>query len=271
MSIAVLADAQFGIARVLRPYPGAVSATAGPISYEGLAGFRPIMWSEGGIALDDLAGKPGYDPGLLRGLPVPMGSRILLWLPEIGSYFLPPPVDKRGAEYEWVITWRLRNTFDYRVARRPYHFPKASAGAADSGASPSERVILPCLSQSIIVNDVSVTDLVATQSIVFETYRPGFDNKFVQATLPLTPVASVEGCYQQGVFNPVTYALAKYPTFKPVELQCLGDEMLIGVRQVKGTGDGGGVWDFNVFDKPMRELLESSPDLGVYVMTGSAP
>ncbi len=80
----VLADAQFSIARILRPY------TNFETQYQGQPVDRRIMLSEvvngpGGEARDDLAikGQTGIDPELARGLAVPMGARVLIWFPKI--------------------------------------------------------------------------------------------------------------------------------------------------------------------------------------------
>lgn len=122
----VTADAQFGIARILRPWNGALSLT-GP--YEGQPVSTQIMLTEvltspGGAPLDPFAetGSAGYASNLIKGLDVPIGSRVILWLPAIQSGGI---VDFR---YSWSITWRLRNVYDYRNARMPFHFPKQGEG-----------------------------------------------------------------------------------------------------------------------------------------------
>ena len=77
MGQTVLVDAQFGIAKILRPYAGFEA------DYQGNQVSNAIALTERGIALDPLAGKPGYAPNLLRGLPVSLGARIVLWIPNV--------------------------------------------------------------------------------------------------------------------------------------------------------------------------------------------
>ena len=126
MTEATLVDAQFGVARVIKPFPGFESV------YQGQPVSTPIAFPG---TLDDDAGKPGFDPNLLKGIPVPLGSKILLWIPT--AFNQTPAGDFQNVvDYKYKFLFRLRNLRDFRESRKAYHFPKNSPGEND-GASKS--------------------------------------------------------------------------------------------------------------------------------------
>lgn len=262
----VLADAQFGVARILRPWDGALSLT-GP--YQGASVSRQIMLTEvidppGGQPLDPFAQarQTGYDPALVKGIEVPVGSRVVLWLPAIQFGGMTP------GRYAWSIMWRLRNTYDYRNARIPYHYPKQGEGVADTTPGVAgPRVVIPAAYQSVIYNETpepgSATARV-NPNIRSEDVTTGSSN----LGLPFLPGGS-EGHIQQGLANPAVNAAAPYPLYQVHEVQAVGDEMLISVYR---DNSAGGSWDFATTDQFLAQYLGSNfPDIGVYVLVGSAP
>jgi hypothetical protein len=271
MSHVVLADAQFGIARILRPYAGFEADYAGqPVS-------RPIMCTQvisgtGGEPRDQLALEQahGYDPRLVRGLPVPLGSRVLLMVPKI-----PANTTER---YIWTIAWRLRNTHDFRVARMPYSFPKQGLGVPDGA---SDRFIIPAADQATIYN--APTPL-GTLDRVVQTVRTE-DVSFGSTNLfrPDLPNAVTAGTWQQGLLNPALVSdanLPYVPSYQYHEVYAVGNEIIIGAYR---TADVGAAWDFTQppFPGPdavFAQLLGNAngsadpyPSIGVYVIVGSAP
>jgi len=265
MSQTVAADAQFGIARILRPYAGFDNLTPGNGSYQGISTNIPIMLTEGGLALDPFAGQAGYAPSLVRGLGVPLGSRVSIWVPSI------PPNNGGVAPFGYVYSaiWRLRNLHDYAVGRIPYHYPKQGSGVPVVG---SARVVIPAASQSVIYNDGPAPTTLggaATQSVYAEALTFNFS---VNAGLgiPLIP-GGTSGSVAQGL-APSDQEGAVYEI---IELQALGDELLIGV-----TRSGAGTWDFTPstgIDATLSAAYGNGldgtlfPDIGVYVMVGTTP
>lgn len=257
----VLADAQFGIARILRPYAG-FDAASGAGSYQGKPSETPIMLTEGGQALDEQAGQPGYSPVLVRGLPVPYGARVTIWVPLVA-----PVLESTGPTgYVWGVVWRLRNTFDFRQRRIPYHYPKQAAGVPFMGG---ERVVIPAASQSVVYNqsEPSTAFLPAVQTCYAEAIQFQYS---LNLLAPLTPSGSY-GTIEQGLINTNPTVEALSTTYQVAELQALGDEMLIGLYRA------GAPWDFGVggVDQQLSTVLGSNygtyPDIGVYVLAGSAP
>src|SRR5271154_5270739 len=129
MGRTVLADAQYGVVRILRPFAGFEATYTGKST-----GGNPIAFTQGGLPLDPLAGQPGYAPTLLRGLSVPIGSRILLWIPAIEAV-----VGGVGVPYSYSFAWRYRSVFDYRQNRGPWHYAKQAAGVPDTTAPPGKQ------------------------------------------------------------------------------------------------------------------------------------
>ncbi len=304
----MLADPQFGLVAVLRPFSG-YSAV-----YEGQAGSVPIMFTEKGKTLDDMAGEAGYAPNLLAGLPVPMGSRICLWFPMAGPGVLFGP-------YNWVLIWRIRNTHDYRTQRSPYHYPRQGNGAPSTEAAPlaGPRVVIPCAVQSVVFtspgprteaetsspNQWTVTDF-AIHELCVEAIQPKQSlYQFRQPVMnpggviglpnPLIPTNLISGVtvgvMEQGVVDPNTAAFGErgMPMFLPFETYCLGDELLLACvkdqiprsdRSALSGTPWSATWQFQAADSMFRILFNDTitvltpwvaPDVGVYVTCGVVP
>jgi hypothetical protein len=254
----VLSDAQFTKSFILRPYTGFETDYTPAVPSQ-----TPVQFSEGGEPLDPQAGKPGYDPRLVRGLGVPMGARVLIWLPIVFAQVGPTPIS-----YVWRLTWRLRNVFDYRKSRIPFHYPKQGEGVPDAG---SPRTVIPAAYHSIIVNQAEPAGVgVMTQNVRIEQFRPepaaaGTD------LLPLLPGGG-PGILQQGLLDPAAFGpnTPFKPLYLPVEVAAVGDQLMIGALR-----DSGGNWDFAGIDLTFANLFGSAsgrtfPDIGLYVETGTS-
>jgi hypothetical protein len=257
----VTADPQFGNARILRPYDGFDTV------YNGKSSVCGILWSENGAALDANAGKLGYSPKLVRGLSVPFGARVVLWLPGF---------DKCLQAYSWKLIWRIRNLFDFRTNRIPYHLPKQSSGIADTSfVPPRSMVVIPASYQSITYAQVENMngslpqpqeqnihpDVLVTSgefaSLMDQTYLP-------DGTL---------GAMEQGTGNPGVNPYAIAPTWIVHEVQAVGDELIVCFFRATDRTDHPN-WEFSTVagvDRPVRTKMTTCPSVGVYVFVGSAP
>jgi len=303
MSETVMADAQASKAFILRPFEN-FEAT-----YQGESADRPIMLTELGQPFDEAvnSGVDGYDPRLVRGLSVPMGSRILLWLPILFWVSASDPVTVN--RYEWRLFWRLRNVFDFNNFRKSYHYPKQADGIPETILVPpmparQRRVIIPCAENSVVYNgdepgvistgSIDNAYLSASQSIFFERFYGA--NWAGQRQNPLIPNGTRNpyqpdgssypngtlGSLQQGIAdpgNPATLFPATGPGFMLHEMQAMGDELLIGVQ--RESTEAFPDWDFTSGDEPgpdytLSTLLgnglgEELQDLGVFVFTANTP
>jgi hypothetical protein len=241
-------------------------------TYQWIDGTVPIMFSEGGDPKDAFAGQSGYDPYLIKGLTVNFGSRIVLWLPAIELI-----TDKPTATYEWIVIWRMRNVFDYRIQRIPYQYPKQGVGVSDTrNPADQNRVVIPAITNTVIYNEGEPpTGAPAVQNIRTEYLA----TRAISTPLPLLPDSNL-GSYQQGILDPGTFgALALMPGYQQFEVQAIGNEMLIGLTKAPIGKNPIEPWDFSSPLAPDYFLSiifgsgsgKAYPDVGVYAMGGVAP
>jgi hypothetical protein len=260
-------DAQFGIIKILKPYPTFTT------DYQGKTVIAPIMFTEGGLPLDAEAGTPGYSPYLIRGLSVPMGARISMWLPLFGGV-----VGSSVWLYKWAFTFRLRNVFDFRSQRKAYHYPKQGVGVPD-GTFPFPglpQVVIPAAMHSTLYAqprpELLMTPPSFAPTAILQTDLLMVDPTNVSAP-PFIPGGHV-GYPQQGITDPNAPAGVVPESYLFCEIEAGGDELLIGMTRDAasnyGTPDTVSTWDFvaDHADSSMAAFLASSPDIGVYVNTG---
>ena len=280
MGHTVLVDAQFGVVKILRPYTGFEADNQGQSVL-----LFPIALTERGLPLDPLAGKPGYAPNLLRGLAVPLGARIVLWLPAIigGSTLL------GQYAYRYAIAWRLRSTFDYRQIRGAYHYPKQGKGVPDTAAPPGQqdRVVKPAAWQTIAYTqpepNPTTTGLGTTFDRAVATVHA--EDLAIRGGTLLSPhiPGGLLGAAQQGVLDPGNAKFGRAavaPVYNVHEVQAMGDEFMLFVYrdQVSSKGTTDLNWDFTQpsgIDQNLSIFYGSGsgsvfPDVGVYVMAGAA-
>lgn len=284
MGSTVLVDAQFGITKILRPYAGF------EVDYQGKnPTTNPIALTERGVPLDPLAGTPGYAPNLLRGLAVPLGARIVLWLPNVFANIEGDVAHVSSIPYRYAFAWRLRSTFDYRQIRGPYHYPKQGKGVPDMTAPPGkqDRVIKPAGWQTVTytepeppgANNGAIPCLASRAA--GNMHAEDLVNLCGALVAPGVPGGGA-GAAQQGILdpgNPLFIPFATSPLYNIHEIQALGDELMIFVYRdiLDARGNTHAIWDF-VASAPDQQFSEYYgngtgavfPDIGVYVMAGAS-
>ncbi len=267
MSRAVMADAQFGISKILRPFTGFET------EYQGEAISVPLLFSEDGKIKDSCAGKPGYDANLLPGVSVPVGARVILWLPIVkGSAHSFP--DFADFYYRWTICWRLRNLFDFRTSRIPYHFPRQSDGVPYEG---STRVVIPAAMTGQIYSGeepagAGIDSLGNVYSNVWTDWINGRTDWSVYSNVPVNQ----DGVVAQGII-PSGSGQARQPTHFIHEVQACGDELLLFLtRPYIRNGVSRDTWDFTEVDNEITYRFgAANPSTakvdGVYLMIGTSP
>lgn len=275
MSEAVLADAQFSVAGVVKPFLGFEEL------YQGQPVSIPIAIPG---TLDQDAGKTGFDPNLLSAIPVPFGSKVCLWLPTIfnatmGNLTVQP--------YRYTFVWRVRNLADFIRNRVAYQFPRQSPGEGG-------QQVVPAAVNSIVYEQMPVTfptnrtaplpsafsaETRGIQRVVVESIR--FDSAVANAAIsPNSTLGNIlPGAYQQGLAagqeggnNSVS--------FNQLQMDALGNEFLILVDREFDADDPSNTWNFqfgqrdNGFSRffgtndGSRNVIR---DMGIYVFTGSNP
>jgi hypothetical protein len=257
----VAADAQFTLANVLKPFPGFETV------YQGASHANPVAFPGG---TDPRAGEVGISANLIAGHPIPLGARVLVWIPVA---VLAPTV----TIYEYTFVWRLRNTRDYRVnavRRPPFHFGKQRPGAPDSSVAPVvPRFVIPAACDVVMYEQAEPAAFGSgVMRVVNQSYRIGDGGGQVE---PLLPSGGI-GIFQQGVLDPNTATPqgASDPIFQPIWMDAMGDELIILAKPQNVAGN----WDFAGTDLPFSNIYGTGnaahaafPDVGIYVFTGTNP
>lgn len=258
----VTADPQFSNRYLLRPYEGFVA------DYQGQTSSTPILMTEvlegaGGSPRDPLAAArtPLYSPNLVRGLPIPFGSRVVLWLPSL-------VVGADAGRYVWTLVWRLRNLSDHLLTGQPFHLPSSDAGVIDTAANEG-RVPIPAAWQTVTYAETPVPATnsgSATASVRNESFSTGAVQQPIRPLLP----GGTPGVISQGILDPGTLPplLGSAPQSQVQEVQAVGDELLLFCSRDTSLG----TWDFAGTDAVFGSRFGSAtPQYGVYVLVGTAP
>lgn len=261
MSEAVLADAQYSLSRVLRPFEGFESV------YQGLSTEIPIAFPG---TRDPNAGKDGFDPNLLAGIKTPYGSKLNLWVPAVFDVAGEGVVATQ--DYRYTLVWRLRNLQDFRQSQVPYHFPRQGKGE-------SSQFVIPAAVHSIVYEGPRQERMVGTTSDIFATQemvREQLSVQSAQALAPRLPNGGAVGAYQQGLNGSLsgTNTIAAWNVF---QIDCVGDELIILVNPADQTR----TWDFTtegVDDYGFSATYGTANgsrtpirDMGVFLLSGSNP
>lgn len=274
MSEAVLADAQFSVARIFRPVSGFETI------YDGQSSRRPIMIPGG---LDQDAGKTGFRSNLIAGIPVPMGSKIMLWIPTIFQNTGGDPPDLLVIPYRYQFIWRLRNLTDFKNRRASYHFPRQSPGANNNVVVPAAQKVMTfeTSEQTFNSNATPAASMFSAES--FTTSRSVLERIEMVSQTPLPPLLTggADGAYQQGVASFTGVSVEETVTFNCIQMDAEGDELLIAMDRLGGEGEvaSSETWDFsnpNGTDFGVSLFYGTGSgstirDLGIYVFTGSNP
>jgi len=260
----VLAGPEFGIVHIMRPYKGF------ELTYQGQPGDTPIYLCEANRPYDELALRkvPGIDKHLIAGLPCVVGSRVLIWIPDIDT------IGVGSHPYPLGVAWRFRNLFDHRnsTERMPYHIPKQGLGTGDTGpVDLGPRVVIPASFDGAIYQQAEpVPGAIFAQS----SLHP---NRAVVVSGPVVPPLmpdGIRGAVAQGI---AAYDAAGYylgPRSVIYELQAAGDELLLFyMRPDLEITDP---WDFAVRDILFSKYFGVAdgveyPEKGVYVSFGISP
>lgn len=261
---AVLADAQFSAAKVFKPFRDFERV------YEGQSVDTPIAIPG---TLDILAGKTGFDPNLLSGIPVPLGSKLILWMPTI---FRQVSDSLEDVPYQYRIVWRMRNLQDFSLTRAAYHFPKQSLGVGSQYVVPSANhgILWEGLPSTVPTSGGS------TAPSKTESFSQSVVENFVfvsTVTKPPLVATGASGAFQQGIGSGGVLGSNTSVSYNAVQLDVVGDEFMILVTR-KPRLNGDDTWNFgdtdsgfSAFFGTANETREPIKDLGIYVMTGANP
>lgn len=262
-------DAQLTKVQILKPFDGFENI------YQGRAATTPIVMP---CARDPRASRAGFDPNLGKGIDVPQGARVILWIPIAVS-------DDTVQQYAYRVVWRFHNINDYRdpggidVPRPPYHFPVQSPGAPDTSVplSTQQRTLIPAAFRPVAFEQAEAGTANGRINVRPEEIVPDF--AIANTVLPLLPDGTPM-TLQQGVLDPAgNSTTAKSPIFVPVWFDAEGDEMFILVNRA-AIVEGEENWDFDAqdIDRPFSNVYGTDfgehpnfPRIGIYVQFGTTP
>jgi len=269
-SVAVLADAQFSLARILKPFDNFEAV------YQGQELTRPIAFPG---TLDEDAGKPGFAPNLIAGISMPLGCRVMIWIPQTIFGYTSP------TRYTYQVCWRLRSPADYTNdvtrgrsfgAQSTYSLPQQEVGVPGDLALPeaTKRFVLPAAMQSIAYEQAEPATALTNGLVNLRGQLLTTNGALWQA--PITP-SGAQGQLTQGIFPDVPSVddAGGGPVFFPFWFDSEGNEMFILAQRETVTA---AEWDFTADDRAFSNTYGTNngtraplATVGIYVFTGSAP
>lgn len=203
MSSNVIRTPSFSLATVIKPFPDFES------KYQGLPVRNNPLALPG--TLDRMAGRPGYDPNLLAGVPVPMGSQLMLWVPRFGRQ----PYGTSTPNYRYRVVWRIRSLTDQindPDGKLAAHFgallpgvPQVPSNNPADSAGP--RFVIPAAVETLQVSN--------TQAVI-EDPRDATNSIVIQK-------GGQQGLYSAPDLNPepgkINVTSAEYQVYNPAQWQ----------------------------------------------------
>lgn len=259
MTDAVMQDAQMGMIRIIRPFDGFEAV------YQGQPGTVPIAFPG---TLDPDAGKAGLATNLLAGIPVPLGSRVLLQIPM--TAWEDEGVVTLVSEYEYQLVWRMRNQQTFNMAAQAgrqvaaYHLPSQALGR-------DQLAFVPGSIDVEIFEEDAPSSGAARLNVVPQRYRPKVVPEAWQQ--PLLPNGA-EAAWQQGTYSAQGSTQSSGPTWVPLWLDAGGDELLILAYKINTDVP----WDFTTYPGDLAftntygtndGTLKNNPNLGILVSIGT--
>jgi hypothetical protein len=276
MSQVVLVDPQWSMCRFLRPFPGFERV------YQGKSGTLPIAFP-GTLDLFAERGVQGYDPNLIAGITVPLGSRVTIWIPQtIAGYDV-------NALYQYQILWRLRNVNDFRAGQSQgqvtqiqnyssYHL--VTSGLGQPNANPpsplNSRFFLPGSTRTVAFEQAEpALGLPGVVHLTGEMLQPTLDPIWTQ---PLTPQGNL-ALWQQGTYLDSSHPNTGGPSWLTFTCDADGDEMSILAYKIPPGEGSPPDWDFTQPDPGDLAFSNTygdgngqnapSPFTSIMVMTGT--
>jgi len=293
-SFNVQADAQFTMSRILKPFRDFEDIYQAQNPHIPIAFFPedPNDLNHGVQTTDPSAHETAYADNLLRFTPVPLGSRIMVWIPYAIGWDATNGVITTQ-QYQYIFQWRIRNLEHSHLTVRggemePHHIVTIDGRPNRLDANDVlQRRFIPSARRTVIMAQADVGgNLPQVNDLRTERIENICDDTRQQ--LPLLPNNEV-GYYQQGVLDPAEFSTALPPLdesawrsmYRPFWFDCEGDELMITALRDDAYTNGG-AWDFNASGADMAfssvygrnnagKTVDPSRALGILLFTGSNP
>lgn len=283
----VTTSPQISTVAVLRPFENFEA------KYQGLTVVDNPISIPG--TLDSLAGTAGYDPNLVAGARVPIGSKVFLWVPRLNS----PVYGDTVPDYQYQLVWRIRSLEEQNADAedkltgnfgiRYDGVPQVNSGASTTPAvAGGPRYVIPAAVESIQTPATTVTEpqVISVNTAMYQVVAP---SQYHAAVAPnYIPGGQKQGhavMLSQGYYpdaNGTGSATnddnrAGYnggPQYDIIETVAKGNELVIYLTRVAGVGKE--EWDFasSGLDQGLSIILGNGngkgyPGLGIYLLTGA--
>lgn len=283
----MLTDPVYSMARVLRPFTGFETR------YQGQLANIPVAFPG---TLDRQAGKTGFDPNLLAGLPIQLGSRVLIWIPSVVNV---APDDEATVPlaYEYLVMFRMRSNQDYVAAFEAnvprnqigaYHLARNELGApADQNDATTGRIVIPAAQQTIAFEQSEPSTSADTTGdgtihlrgqLIVPCAGFGVSGGMPAPFLPPPNSATAKGAVNQGIFSDGDAGTTGGPVYHPFWFDAEGDEMIIFARRAGISDTTLLTWDFTdgSLDRGFSNTYGSNngqrppiETMGIFVFTGT--
>jgi len=254
-------DPQASIFKVLKPFRGFEEV------YQGLSETIPIAFP-GTLEPNAEQGIAGYAPTLLAGMPLPMFSRVQLWIPQ--TLF----EDESGgivSHYRYQVLFRCRNVNDFRRAmsnKRASDVPGYHLQGQVLGRDASQRFFLPGAIKTL---GYEQTEPVTTVTGIVNL-RPESQVPINDIWVPPRTASGATGVWQQGTY-PFATSLANGPSWMVFEFDMEGDEICILAYKTLADNP----WDFTDSAQDLafsntygdaNNTVQPNPFIGILVNSG---
>lgn len=252
-------EAQFGIAQLYRPDLLALTS-----QYQGASAKVPVAVPG---TRDPNKGTNGNLFNLMAGIPVSLGSRVIVWLPSIAQ-MVGNSAGIRVAPYNYRFLWRLQDA----DSGGSYHLAGRAGGnrfrpVAIDTLKVTGNSVAGTWGTPVSLGD-SKNQVLLTENVInpAATVPLGLASLGGIDTSPLD-VHGVAMQFEEGVYNRVPGLGEFFVSYNAVQLDAMGDEMAIFINPV----DMSGIWDFTdpTKDQPFYELFNQYPEFGIYVLCGT--
>jgi len=282
-----MVDAQFTVAHVLKPFPDFEDV------YQGESPDIPIMFHPEDPftrqiePLDPQSEDTGYDDQLLRYVGVPMGSRVLVWIPHALGVDGNTVVQ---SNYRYYFFWRIRNLAAMRAAAlsgretKPYHSRTYPGRQDNSSGAAVDQFLIPAATRSVVIGQAEPAGSLEQNNNLRRENIVLVDTS-LQKVLPYLPDGT-NGHHQQGVLDPNAMpvgseALPFIPRWIPFWMDAEGDEFAMAAVRADAFDQGADNWNFDaaddagfssVYGRNQSATVQENPaGMGIYVFTGTAP
>jgi hypothetical protein len=227
-----MSDPQTSMCTVMKPPQGFETWMQGQPVGVAAAVPIPMIPVEGDqVTINDnipAAAGPHWDPLMIRYLPVPMASTVLIWFPRLvweednGGEL----VALHEVSYRYQLRWRLRSLQDREASgsQKVYTLP-GSLGANTAPSNSAQQYAVPAAFGQVITPAL-----------------PANYNGNLAINQALATMADSQGFYGKGMF-PLVPDFPRGPIFyEPVQIAAVGDELAI--YAYRDICDESEAWDF---------------------------